>query len=299
MKDGEPGSRSIREAFDRWENAMTYKTILVHLDAAKGIDSRLDIAFSLAQKFDAHLVGLHALSVTPLPGWALAEAGATIDKIQANARAALAQAGRKAWDAAVQRSNCPKCEWRSSTADALDAMTLHARYADLVIIGQGDGSGSSGLTRDFEQHLLLGAGRPVLVVPYAREKRPVGNKVLVAWNASQEATRAVTDALPLLQGAKQVQVAAFNVGRKGGMHGDVPGADIGLYLSRHGVKVTVSQYQAEDVDVGNQLLSRAADLDSDLIVMGAYGHSRMSELILGGVTRTLLESMTVPVLMSH
>jgi nucleotide-binding universal stress UspA family protein len=83
------------------------------------------------------------------------------------------------------------------------------------------------------------------------------------------------------------------------MHGDVPGADIGLYLSRHGVKVTVSQFQADDVDVGNQLLSRAADLDSDLIVMGAYGHSRMSELILGGVTRTLLESMTVPVLMSH
>ena len=278
---------------------MTYKTILVHLDAAKGIDSRLDIAFSLAQKFDAHLVGLHALSVTPLPGWAIAEAGDFFEKAEAKARVALMQAGRKAWDAAVQRANCSKCEWRSSTADALDAATLHARYADLVVIGQDDGTGSSGLTRDFEQHLLLGAGRPVLVVPYARDKRPVGNKVLVAWNASQEATRAVTDALPLLQGAKQVQVAAFNAGRKGGMHGDVPGADIGLYLSRHGVKVTVSQYQADDVDVGNQLLSRAADLDSDLIVMGAYGHSRMTELILGGVTRTLLESMTVPVLMSH
>ena len=278
---------------------MTYKTILVHLDAAKGIESRLDIAFSLAQKFDAHLVGLHALSVTPLPSWAIAEAGDIFEKAQAKARANTAQAGRKAWDAAVQRANCSKCEWRGSTADALEAVTLHARYADLVVIGQDDGRGTSGLTRDFEQHLLLGAGRPVLVVPYARDKRPVGNKVLIAWNASQEATRAVTDALPLLQGAKQVQVAAFNAGRRGGLHGDVPGADIGLYLSRHGVKVTVSQYQADDVDVGNQLLSRAADLDSDLIVMGAYGHSRMSELILGGVTRTLLESMTVPVLMSH
>jgi len=278
---------------------MTYKTILVHLDAAKDIDSRLDIAFALAQKFDAHLVGLHALSVTPLPGWAIAETGEFIENAQARARAALAEAGRKVWDAAVQRSNCSKCEWRSSPADALDAVTLHARYADLVIIGQDDGSGTSGLTRDFEQHLLLAAGRPVLVIPYARDKRALGNKVLVAWNASQEATRALTDALPLLQGAKQVQVAAFNVGKKGGMHGEVPGADIGLYLSRHGVKVTVSQFQADDVDVGNQLLSRAADLDSDLIVMGAYGHSRMTELILGGVTRTLLESMTVPVLMSH
>ncbi len=278
---------------------MSYKTILVHLDAGKSIDSRLDIAFALAQKFDAHLVGLYALSVSPLPGWALAEAGETIEKMQAKARDALAQAGRKSWDAAVKRANCSKCEWRSSGADALDAVTLHARYADLVIIGQNDGSGTSGLTRNFEQHLLLAAGRPVLVVPYARDKRAPGNKVLVAWNASQEATRALTDALPLLRSAKQVQVAAFNVGKKGGTHGDVPGADIGLYLSRHGVKVTVSQFQADDVDVGNQLLSRAADLDSDLIVMGAYGHSRMSELILGGVTRTLLESMTVPVLMSH
>lgn len=278
---------------------MSYKTILVHLDTGKGIDSRLDIAFSLAQKFDAHLVGLHALSTTPLPGWAIAEAGDFIEKAQAKAREALMQEARKAWDAAVQRANCSKCEWRSSSANALDVVTLHARYADLVVIGQDDGSGSYGLAQDFEQHLLLRVGRPVLVVPYAREKRPVGNEVLVAWNASQEATRALTDSMPFLQTAKHVQVAAFNAGRKGGMHGDVPGADIGLYLSRHGVKVTVSQYNADDVDVGNQLLSRAADLDSDLIVMGAYGHSRMSELILGGVTRTLLESMTVPVLMSH
>ena len=193
---------------------MSYKTILVHLDAGKGIDSRLDIAFSLAQKFDAHLVGLHALSVAPLPGWAIAEAGDFIEKAQAKARADLAQAGRKAWDAAVQRANCSKCEWRSSSADALDAVTLHARYADLVVIGQDDGSGTDGLARDFAQHLLLAAGRPVLLVPYARDKRVPGNKVLVAWNASQEATRALTDALPLLQSAKQVRVAAFNAGRK-------------------------------------------------------------------------------------
>lgn len=278
---------------------MSYKTILVHLDAGKGIESRLDIAFSLAQKFDAHLVGLHALSVAPLPGWAIAEAGDFIEKTQAKARADLAQAGRKAWDAAVKRANCSKCEWRSSSEDALEAVTLHARYADLVVIGQDDGSGGNGLAPDFAQHLLLAAGRPVLMIPYAREKRALGDKVLVAWNAGREATRALTDALPLLQGARQVQVAAFNVGARGGMHGEVPGADIALYLSRHGVKVVVSQFQADDVDVGNQLLSRAADLDSDLIVMGAYGHSRMSELILGGVTRTLLESMTVPVLLSH
>lgn len=278
---------------------MSYKTILVHLDAGKGIDSRLDIAFSLAQKFDAHLVGLHALSASPLPGWAIAEAGEFIEKTQAKARTDLAQAGRKAWDAAVQRSNCSKCEWRSSSADALDAVTLHARYADLVVVAQDDGSGTSGVSEQFAQRLLLAAGRPVLIVPYAREKRPIGQNILVAWNAGLEATRAVTDALPLLQGARQVSVASFNPGPPDGGHGQVPGADIALYLSRHGVRVTVSQYRAEDIDVGNQLLSRVSDLDADLIVMGAYGRSRVSELILGGVTRTILESMTVPVLMSH
>jgi len=199
----------------------------------------------------------------------------------------------------VRRANWSKAEWRSSTADALAVVTLHARYADLVIIAQDDGTGASGVSDQFAERLLLSAGRPVLVVPYAREKRPIGDNVLVAWNASREATRALTDALPLLQGAKQVHVAAFNPGAPNGQHGEVPGADIGLYLSRHGVKVTVSQYRADDIDVGNQLLSRVADLDADLIVMGAYGRSRVSELILGGVTRTILESMTVPVLMSH
>jgi nucleotide-binding universal stress UspA family protein len=101
----------------------------------------------------------------------------------------------------------------------------------------------------------------------------------------------------MLREAKEVNVIAFNP--KDAPHGEVPGADIGLYLARHGIKVTVSQQTAEDVDVGNQILSRAADLDVDLIVMGAYGRARMSELILGGATRTVIQSMTVPVLMSH
>jgi len=278
---------------------MAYKTILVHLDAGKGADACLDIGFSLAQKFDAHVVGLHALSVVPTPAWAMAEAGPAVEVAHNKALAEITKRVRGVWDAAVQRANCSKCEWRSSGADALEAVTLHARYADLVVVAQDDGSGTSGVSDQFGQRLLLSAGRPVLIAPYAREKRPIGDSILIAWNASREATRAVTDALPLLQSAKQVNVAAFNPGRPGGPHGEVPGADIGLYLSRHGVRVTVSQYRADDIDVGNQLLSRVADLDADLIVMGAYGRSRFSELVLGGATRTILESMTVPVLMSH
>ncbi len=279
---------------------MAYKTILVHLDAGKAVDSRLDIALALAQKFDAHVVGLYALTVVPAPGWVMSAGGSALVEARAKTETELRQGARAVWDTAVRRSGWGKTEWRSSDADVLEAMTLHARYADLLVIGQNDpGEAASGISSDFQQRLPLRAGRPVLAVPYAREKRPVGDNVLVAWNASRESTRAVTDALPMLSAARQVHVAAFNPGRPGGAHGDVPGADIALYLSRHGVKVSVSQYQAADIDVGNDLLSRAADLDADLIVMGAYGHSRFAELMLGGVTRTILESMTVPVLLSH
>jgi nucleotide-binding universal stress UspA family protein len=279
---------------------MSYKTILVHLDASKAAGARADIALALAQTFDAHVAALYALTVVPAPTWAFTAAGITLAEARVKAETALREGARAVWDAALRRSGWGKVEWRSSELDALEATSLHARYADLVVIGQNDpGDGSTGVAADFQQRLPLVAGRPVLVVPYAREKRPVGENVLVAWNASRESTRAVTDALPLLRKAKQVHVASFNPGRTYGTHGDVPGADIALYLSRHGVNVAVSQYQAADIDVGNDLLSRAADLDADLIVMGAYGHSRFAELMLGGVTRTLLESMTVPVILSH
>lgn len=279
---------------------MAYKTILVHLDASKAVSARLDIAFALAQKFDAHVAGLYALTLVSAPQWALTVAGPTLVQARAKAESDLRQGAHALWDAAVRRSNWGKVEWRSSEADALEAMALHARYADLVIIGQHDpGDDTSGVAAGFQQRLPLLAGRPVLAIPYARDKRPVGENVLVAWNASREATRAVTDALPLLRNAKKVHVASFNPSRIGGAHGEVPGADIALYLSRHGVNTAVSQYQAADIDVGSDLLSRASDLDVDLIVMGAFGRSRYAELVLGGVTRTLLESMTVPVLFAH
>ena len=121
----------------------------------------------------------------------------------------------------------------------------------------------------------------------------------VAASDNARRTRAVMDALPLLERASHVHVVAFQPEKSGAAHGEEPGADIALYLTRHGVKVTVSRYDAPDVDIGSQLLSRAFDLSADLIVMGAWGHSRLREFVLGSVTRTLLESMTVPVLMSH
>ena len=277
---------------------MTYKTILVHYDAGKYAAARLEIALPLADRFDAHVVGLYAESVTQSGSHSLGEGSQiVVEAMQRNARDRR-KAAADAFTARVQRLGLARNEWRTSTADAADALALHARYADLLVIGQWTDDDPADHRKDLPARVLLGAGRPVLVVPYAREERPVGERVLVAWSATRESTRAVTDALGFLKAAKKVSVVAFNP-RAGDAHGAQPGADIATWLARHGVKVEIAQQSVADLDVGNQLLSRAADMSADMIVMGAYGHSRLQELILGGVTRTLLDSMTVPVLMSH
>ena len=276
---------------------MPYKTILVHVDNGKRSAVRLDIACRLAKLSDAHLIGLHALTVVKLPSYAMVEGGVQVREFHERMLSESAVAAEAMFKQAVKATGVEKVEWRKSRRDAVESVPVHGRYADVLVIGQPNETDASGVEPDFAERLLLAAGRPALVIPYAGDFPAVGTRVLVAWNASREATRALTDAIPILREAKQVDVIAFNP--KDAPHGEVPGADIGLYLARHGIKVSVSQQTADDVDVGNQLLSRAADLDSDLVVMGAYGHSRMKELILGGATRTVLNSMTVPVLMSH
>jgi nucleotide-binding universal stress UspA family protein len=278
---------------------MPYKTLLVHVDGGARAPVRIDVAARLARRFDAHLIGLHALTVVKLPGYARVamEGGAGIEEFQAKAATEAARQAEQIFSRGVNAVGLSKTEWRASRGDAAEVAPIHARYADLVVVGQPNPSDESGVEPELAERLVLAAGRPVVVVPYAGTFAEIGRRVLVAWNAGREATRALTDAIPMLREAKEAHVIAFNP--VGAPHGEVPGADIGLYLARHGIKVNVSQQTAEDVDVGNQLLSRAADLDADLIVMGAYGHSRMKELVLGGVTRTVLESMTVPVLMSH
>ncbi len=122
---------------------------------------------------------------------------------------------------------------------------------------------------------------------------------MVAWNASREAARAVRDAMPLLEQSQSVDLVTFRPKSSQGAHGELPGADIALHLTRHGINVDVQQLGGTDIDVGNALLSHVADRGSDLLVMGGYGHSRLREFVLGGATRTILSSMTVPVLMAH
>ena len=139
----------------------------------------------------------------------------------------------------------------------------------------------------------------MLVIPYAGRFEACGRRVLVAWNASRAATRAVNDAMPLLAGAETVTVLCVDPDEDRRAHGEVPGMDIAVHLARHGVKARVETTMSGGIGVGNTLLSRASDIGADLLVMGAYGHARVRELLLGGATRTILESMTLPVLMAH
>jgi nucleotide-binding universal stress UspA family protein len=281
---------------------MPYKTLLVHVDDSKKCEARIAVAVDLARRSDAHLVGLFALSEIAVPGYVATEIGVqTLADIEERARRAQADNASALFDEMTAGAGLPGIEWRESKRDAVAAVKLHARYADLVIVGQPSPDEESSINKGFIEQVALAAGRPVVMVPYTGKFQTIGKNILVAWNGGREATRALTDSIPLLREAEHVRLMVFNPPRNGHGNGKerLPGADIGLYLARHGVNVEVSVQSSDDVDVGNQILSRVADLGIDLVVMGAYGHSRLREMVLGGVTRTVLESMTAPVLMSH
>jgi nucleotide-binding universal stress UspA family protein len=190
-------------------------------------------------------------------------------------------------------------EWRLIEGVVDEVVALHARYADLVVIAQPDPADTSGRATAVSARTLMTSGRPLLLVPFAGSFEAIGQNILVGWNGTGEAARAINDALPLLQQAKKVTVLAINPRHGIGGDGDVPAADIALHLARHGVIAEAAHTIANDISEGDALLSYAADLGVDLLVCGMYGHSPLRERAFGGVTRSLLTEMTVPVLMSH
>jgi len=280
---------------------MSYKTILVHVDASRQAQQCMRLAAAIAEQEDAHLVGAAATGVSRF----IYQAG-MVDPVDPSASLAqhlesLRQRARRALDnyeTLMLTMGVRSYESALIDDDAGAGLSLRGRYSDLLVLGQFEpGTPSSVALPDFPEYVVLNAGRPVLIVPYAGDFDRVGGRVLVAWDAGVSATRAVVNALPMLRRADIVEVAVFNADDRGDAHGEVPGADIALYLARHGIKVDVIR-QKTSIDVGNSLLSLAADLGSDLLVMGCYGHSRLREILLGGVTRTVLTSMTIPTLMS-
>ncbi len=275
---------------------MTYKTILAHIDGNAAGTQILHMADRLAARLDAHLVAVYGTEWPIFAAAAMDPAAGDLLRYQIEAEETL-RAAAKAQIAAIESVTGRPIEWREIKADLAYSLAVHARHADLLVMGQDNPEQRVGMG-PLLSTVAIHAGRPVLAVPYAGQFPDCGTSVLLAWNGSRESARAASDALPLLAAAKMVTVVAFNPGGSG-RWGEIPGADFALWLSRHGVNVEVDTRTSTEIDVGNHLLSMAADLGSDLIVMGAYGHSRAAEFILGGVTRTLQQSMTVPVLLSH
>ena len=279
---------------------MTYKTILVHVDETPRCEARLDVAFELARTFGAHVVALALVPEIEVPPSVAVSYGTELAAARDRALREALDPVKAGFADRARRAGVSSSEWREAHGDVVATAALHARYADLLIIGQADpGDERTRPATAFQENLILAAGRPVLVVPYAGTFARIGSKALVAWNASRESTRAVTDALPILQRAASVAVVVVDPRDTPDVHGDSPGSDIALYLARHGIKAVAHPTPSGSVDVGDVLLSRASDLGADLIVMGAWGHSRVRELVMGGATRSLLEQMTVPVLLSH
>ncbi|MEJ0017065.1 MAG: universal stress protein [Acetobacteraceae bacterium] len=282
---------------------MALKDILVHLDITSRCATRLEAAARLAVRSNAHLTGLHVIDVPSASyfyGAAMpfipANPEEIVDRIRAEAMVA-AEPVEAAFRECLRRNSLAG-EWRLVEGSVSATVALHARYADLVVLGQPDPDDPQDADAATVTTVMT-SGRPVLAIPFAGEFPTIGEHVLVAWNASREAARAVNDALPLLTGAKQVTVLAINPQRGVGAHGDVPAADIALHLARHGLKAEAAHTVTNDISEGEALLSYAADIGADLIVAGAYGHSRAREMVFGGVTRTLIAEMTAPVLLSH
>ncbi|SAL02343.1 universal stress protein family protein [Caballeronia calidae] len=281
---------------------MSYKTILVHLDSSVRAHPRLETALQLAKRFDAHLIGLYAVFQPNARAFNVMAGSAGYYEVQAAMRREQSGAIERLFHAELKRAGVTG-QWIAPNEQPDRAVSRHARCADLVVAGQDDpGDPESYIGDQFRENVVLSAGTPVLLVPYTGFFPSPGQYPMIAWDAGREAARAVHDALPFLKSCLCATIVTIDTHGTGGTpDGErIAGADIAACIARHGVKVEVASGTAgTDASAGDALLSRAADIGADLIVMGGYGHARWRELVLGGVTRTFLASMTVPVLMSH
>jgi nucleotide-binding universal stress UspA family protein len=279
---------------------MAFRDILLLTDDHSACERRTSAAIDLALRSSAHLVGLRLLWVPNVPGFVAAQMPAAAREAQkAMDRTAAAQT-RQRFEEAARRAGL-SYEWRDVAVESghgAEPISLQARYADLLIVGQPDDEASAE-ERALAETLLVACGRPVLVIPRIGAPAGFGRKAIVAWDARREAARAVHDALPLLTAAEEVEVVTVNARPGRGGHGPEPGADIARHLARHGANVKLAQLSSGPLSVGDLLLNRVSDQGADLIVMGAYAHSRLRDLVLGGVTRHMLKHMTVPILTAH
>lgn len=277
---------------------MSIASILVHVDNGSACESRLRAAITLTREFQSHLIALFIVPTYAIPVYAEVPIGPEVIE---TARQAMRESAQKAevFCNNIADSTGVSLEWRVAEGNLISTLNEHGRYCDLIVLGQSNRSDLDDMSTDVADHVVLESGAPCLVVPYIGSNQNLFGTILLAWNGSMESARAAKDALPFMQHAKRVDVLLINPEKSEIDEGDIPGADIGAYLARHGIKAETHCVYNTQISTGDVLLSHAADLAADLLVTGAYGHTRLRERILGGVTRHLLQHMTIPVLMSH
>jgi len=273
------------------------KDIVVALSVGGAHDAAAEYALSVGAAFEAHVTGIAFAYEPVIPGNVMGGVPASlIDSSRAQSRSAAKAAAERFENG---RPGGLSVETRLVDATLVGAADLFGRIArrfDLAVVGQAEPHRGGGQDLLIEGALFQ-SGRPVIVVPYIQKAGLTLERVLVGWDGSRTAARAIGDAMPLLGRAKAVDIVIVATERA--RSDEITGAQIARHLARHGLNVDVKRIMASDTDVTNTLLSYAADSSTDFIVMGGYGHSRLREWILGGATRGILESMTVPVLMSH
>jgi len=273
------------------------KDIIVNLSVGKPRDVAGDFAISVASAFDAHLSGVACAYEPVIGGMAFPGAAVSvIDIFRAESRAEADRA-KTAFDENAHRAriSADSVVISATASGAADKLGELARDYDLSIVAQAQPDGDVAETLAIEG-ALFSSGRPVLVVPYIQSSGLKLDRVMVCWDGSRNAARAVGDAMPFLRRARTVDVVTVE-GRE--RRNELAGARIATHLARRGLKVELRPIVAPDLDVADAILSYAADTSTDLIVMGGYGHTRLREFVLGGATSGILGAMTVPTLMAH
>ena len=277
---------------------MTIKDIGIHVDHTEQSKVRIKTGFELAKRLGANVTALYCQPEAQLPSYSGYPIAITIidqlDKtIEQQANEAQALFDEVAANYEVQSS------WRKTHGDVIQNIALESRIFDLIILGQAHPDHNQGETSRIVDHILLEAGRPCLVLPYTYQDQEFGRNSLITWNGSRESSRAIHDALPLLKLGDKALLVVSDPSKTSFSKVDMPGTLMASHLARHDIEVELKLSYSDDIKTSENLLSLACDEGADMIVMGAYGHSRFRELVLGGMTREILSSMTVPVFMSH
>ncbi|MGI9356300.1 MAG: universal stress protein [Rhizobiaceae bacterium] len=281
---------------------MAFKDILVHLDSSKASADRVEAAIALAKRQEARLVGVALALKSTISSYVGIEIPASLTEQQQAIVQAAAKKAVVGFEAAAKEAGV-ECTGKIIECGASKAparLAFHARHADLTFMGQPNPDDDN---HSFQESLLdgvmFGSGRPVYVVPYIGRAIRKVRKAVIAWDGGKKAVRAANDAIPLLQGRREAIVLVINPEERREAHGDEPGADIAAHLERHGIKTMVDIHVAPQASPDNLILNYMSDSGADLLVMGAYGHSRLREKAFGGVTNTIMHQMTTPVMMSE